>query len=158
MGDCIRIQCERTSTDHALLFYESRKKWYVSAQNITDSDLFISWDESFTNPMTGELWIAEIDESSEAGSRFIAKTTNVECDSFRTSGSSEHRIAGSKFIQLRVPANSTSSWIMERKSRSRDLWEGFSIYETSLIATLNEGKVPEPIEVVQPKITGWFWA
>lgn len=159
MSDRIDIECERLSTDHALLWYESRKKWRVTAINRTDSDLFLSWDESFTNPITGELWVEEVDQSPEAGERFVVEMQNVECTSFRASGSDEHRIAGTKFLQMRVPAGSTGSWIMERKSRSRDNWDGFSIYESDLVTSLEEQKgPPTPVTVVQPKIKGWFWA
>ena len=159
MTELIHIECQKISTDHALLWYESRRKWQVAAENRSESDLFLSWAESFTNPITGELWVAEIDDSPEACERLIVDAENVAGTSFRTSGCSEQRIAGTRFIQLRIPPASTGSWIMERKSRSRDNWEGFSIYDTDLAKVLREQNcAPTPVAVVQPKIKGWFWA
>lgn len=157
MSRRIEITCEKISTSHALLWYESQKKWRVSVRNLTKIPLFLSWAESFTDPFTGKLWVEEIDDSADACQRFIAEASNVKSTLLRTSGSDERRIAGTKFIQLRIDPESTGSWIMERKSKSRDNWEGFSVYEADLATSLQElCKEPVRVERILPAIKGWF--
>ena len=159
MSTRVQIQCEKISTDHLLMSYESPKKWRVTARNLTDIPLFVSWGEDFTDPFTGELWVEEINDAADACERYIAEPSNVTGISLRSSGSDERRIAGTRFIQVRIEPQSTGSWIMERKSQSRDLWEGFSIYETDLAETLRELKeVPIRAERILPQIKGWLWS
>ena len=159
MSTRIQLQCEKITTDHSLLSYESRYKWLVNARNLIEIPLFVSWAESFTDPFTGDLWIDEINEGFDSCDRFIADPENIAATSFRSSGSSERRIAGTKFVQLRIDPHSTGSWIMERKSRSRDNWEGFSIYELDPATSVRELKeCPVRVERILPKIKGWLWS
>ncbi len=70
----VSILCEKIRTDNLLLWFNSVKKWKVTATNHTDKPAFVSWSESFTNPFNNQLWVAKIDESPQAGDRFIVGT------------------------------------------------------------------------------------
>jgi ubiquinone/menaquinone biosynthesis C-methylase UbiE len=45
--------------------------------NNTQSTLYVSWSENFANPFTNELWIKSIDETPDAGNRYIAELDGV---------------------------------------------------------------------------------
>ena len=66
MSTRVTIECQKVKTDHMLNWYNSRKKWLVTAINETDANVYISWAEQFTSPIDGSLWIEEIDESENA--------------------------------------------------------------------------------------------
>ncbi len=153
----VSILCEKIRTDDLLLWFNSVKKWKVTATNHTDKPAFVSWSESFTNPFNNQLWVAKIDESPQAGDRFIVGAENLSCANFITSGSVEHLIAPDRFIQITIQPNQTATWIMERIKSSH--WDGFHIYDQSLVHQIQELKqVPSPAEIVFPKIKGWPWA
>ena len=157
MNRRVNIVCEKIRTDHLLLWFNSRKKWRVTVTNNTDTVLHLSWCESFTNPFDNKLWINKIDESPQAGDRFIVDPKNVKCTNFITSGDEDRSLAPDRFVQISIAANQTGSWIMERIKRSH--WDGFNVYDQSLVHQMKElQRVPVPVENVFPKITGWLWA
>lgn len=158
MNKRVTIECQKVKTDHMLNWGNSRKKWLATAINKTESNIYISWAEQFISPIDGALWIEEIDESENATAKYIAEPSNITSASFKTFASAERSIAPHKFVQICVPANQTGSWIMERQSIN-DNWEGFSIYDRSIVKTLrDENQVPQSIGQFEPKITGWFWS
>ena len=153
----LSIVCEKIRTDDLLLWFNSRKKWRVTVTNNSEFVLYLSWCEAFTNPFDNQLWVSKIDESPQAGDRFIVNAKNVKCTNFITSGDEQRALAPDRFVQIAIHGNQTGSWIMERIKRSH--WDGFSVYDESLVHQIRDlQRVPEPVERVFPKISGWLWA